>query len=141
LIRYLETSLLIAALTLEPETKRIQRWLDDQQQVHLAISDWVIAEFSAALSVKLRMRGIDNEGRALALSAFAEMASDQLEVFAVSRACFRIAARLADRQASGLRGSDALHLAICQSNGATLHTLDRRLAKAAAALAVPATLV
>ena len=141
MIRYLDTSLLVAALTLEPETKRIQDWLDDQPSAPLAISDWVIAEFSAALSVKLRMRRIGTEDRERALHSFAEMTKNQFEVFAVSRPCFRIAAELADRHDSGLRGSDALHLAICQISGATLHTLDRRLAKAASALAVAATLV
>ena len=141
MIRYLDTSVLVAALTLEPETKRIQRWLEDQLQAQLAISDWVIAEFSAALSVKMRMRGIDTEARTQALEGFAEMQIDQLEIFAVPRPCFHIAAQLADRHSSGLRGGDALHLAICQLDGASLHTLDRRSAKAGPALGVPTELV
>lgn len=141
MIRYLDTSLLVAALTLEPETKSIQRWLADKRQARLAISDWVIAEFSAALSVKLRMRDIDTEDRARALGSFVDMTSDQLEIFAVPRPCFHMAAQLADRHTSGIRGGDALHLAICQLNGATLHTLDRRLAKAGPALGIPTELV
>lgn len=109
-----------------------------QLSATFAVNDWVITEFSAALSVKLRMRGIDTEDRARALLSFTEMTKDQFEVFAVSRSCFRLAAELADPHTSGLRGSDALHP---QTTGATLHTLDRRLSKAAAVLAVPATLV
>jgi uncharacterized protein len=38
---YLDTALLVAALTNEAETKRMQSWLDQQPEDDLAISDWV----------------------------------------------------------------------------------------------------
>ena len=58
---YLDTSLLVAALTNETETRRMQAWLGDQEPSRLGISDWVITEFSAALSMKLRAGQIEDE--------------------------------------------------------------------------------
>lgn len=54
---------------------------------------------------------------------------------------FRAAAALAQHHKSGLRSGDALHLAIAADHGATLHTLDRRLAQAGPLLGVPTHLL
>ena len=51
---------------------------------------------------------------------------------------FRVAARIADQHKLGLRAGDALHLAIAADHGATIATLDKRLADAALALGVTA---
>lgn len=60
---YLDTSLLVAALTREPRTAAIQKWLATQNPEQLAISDWTVTEFSAALSMKVRMRALDDVSR------------------------------------------------------------------------------
>ena len=138
---YLDTSLLVAALTNETETERMQRWLGQQQPDELAISDWVVTEFSSALSIKLRAGQINENQRAEVLSLFTRLVTDSLAVVPVSRLEFRTAARFADQHALGLRAGDALHLAICTDHGATLCTLDRRLANAGSALGVKAMLL
>jgi uncharacterized protein len=138
---YLDTSVLVAALTNESDTPQIQRWLEDQDPADLAASDWVMAEFSSALSIKLRTGQIEPAHRADALALFTRLCRDSFNVLPVSRAQFRLAARFADQAAAGLRAGDALHLAICADCGATLCTLDRRLSAGGLALGVKTRLL
>jgi hypothetical protein len=138
---YVDTSVLVAALTRETETARMQTWLSNQQAGVLAISDWVVTEFSAALSMKLRASDIDAEQRAGVLAAFAALRADSFNVLDVSRPTFRMAALLADQSRLGLRAGDALHLAVCAEHGAELCTLDRRLSAAGRSVGVKATLL
>jgi uncharacterized protein len=133
---YLDTSVLVAALTQEPRTGAVLEWLDAQEPDQLTISEWVVTEFSSAVSIKLRTGQITATERAEALSAFANLRAEGLTVLPISGLHFRIAARFADQQALGLRAGDALHLAVCADHGAALRTLDRRLSEAGPALGV-----
>jgi predicted nucleic acid-binding protein len=133
---YLDTSVLVAALTVEAATGRVQAWMSIPPAEDFAISDWVITEFSSALSIKMRTGQIEASHRADALTAFTTLTSDSFVVLAVTRDQFRTAAHFAALHPLGLRAADALHLAVCADYGATLCTLDRRLGAAAAELGV-----
>jgi uncharacterized protein len=138
---YLDTSLLVTALTTEPEGTRIAAWIRSNSSDDLVISDWVVTEFSAALSMKLRGGQVDPTRRATALSLFSEFCTEKATVLPVEHEHFRAAARFADRYDSGIRAGDALHLAIAFENGATLCTLDRRMSDAGPVLGVATLLV
>ena len=131
---YVDTSAIVSALTSELATQRVQHWMAAQQAGDLAISDWTIAEFSAALSVKLRMGHIDPAEQELALSAFQKNIIKSCILLPIGSAHFRSAARLADRHPLGLRAGDALHIATAIENDAVLCTLDKRLSEVGQAI-------
>lgn len=136
---YLDTSLVVAALTWEVATARVQVWMASERD--LFVSDWVTTETSSALSIKLRTGQIDLDSRARALAMYHRLLADSFTTLPVLPSHYRTAAAFADRHELGLRAGDALHMALAADHGLTLATLDERMAEAGPALGVVTQLI
>jgi hypothetical protein len=125
---YVDTSVLVSALTNEPRTSDAQSWLRSQPPGGLMTSDWTLTEFSSAIALKLRTGVIGAATRAAALAACKRLIAQSFELATIPPTAFGAAARFCDHHSSGLRAGDALHLAIAFEHGATLCTFDQRMA-------------
>lgn len=127
---YLDTSVVVAAVTREPHTEEAHRTLAAAGAV-LAISDWTITEVSAALSMKQRIGALTEPERRIALRTFEQLAQESLVVEHLVPADFVRAAALAGVASPAVRAGDALHLAVVERTGAALVTFDTAMANAA----------
>ena len=133
--------MLVAALTREASTAQVQSWLAEQPPESLIVSDWVVTEFSSALSVKLRSGQLTAKQRADALALFNALVEESFSCLDITQRDFHTAARYADQYQIALRAGDALHLAVAANHGTQLVTLDKGLSAAADAIGVSVQLM
>lgn len=134
---YLDTSFIVSALTAdEVYSDQSRDWLDANAKTPKVISDWVNTEVSSALSLKVRTQELTLTQRAEILVEWTRFRDLSLELIPVSRKEFRAATAFVQQHALGLRAGDALHLALTESVGASLVTLDARMASAAVELGI-----
>jgi predicted nucleic acid-binding protein len=126
---YVDTSVFVAAFTMEPaHTRKAQRFL--MQEADIQASSWTVTEFASALMIKLRRGDIDDDYRLNAWLRFKELISARALVRPVPTDAYMEAADLVI-QSNELRAADALHLVIARQIGCSeLATFDKALAKA-----------
>jgi predicted nucleic acid-binding protein len=127
---YLDTSLVVSLIAVEPSTSAAQQWLGEQGEEDLVISDWVVAEASSALSTIQRVTGLDEKARSRAERNLQALTAAVLGNVPVTRQAFRTAATTGGRADLSLRAGDALHLAVAAEHTARVATTDARQAEA-----------
>jgi len=129
--RYLDTSLIVAALVRESGTEVAKAYLSAAREEFLLASRWVVTEFSSALALKVRTGTITEAEQLAALAMFRRFSAARLRLVDIAAKDFDTAAGLCDQIAAPLRAGDALHLVVCKRTGARLATLDDAMATAA----------
>ena len=125
---YVDTSVIVALLTVEPRTQSVTAWYAGLNDTPTC-SDWLLTEFSSALSIKLRTGQINEVNAKRVRKEFTLMTDGGLRIVPVSRGAFRHAAEMVKQHDHGLRAGDSLHLAVALELGAShMATLDGTLA-------------
>lgn len=130
---YVDTSVAVPLFVPEPASAAVDAWLESCSD-SLVSSDWIMTEFTSALSLKVRRGELTTRQAAAAWKGFGEFCQAGLRLLPVSRKAFDEAARLVRDEASGLRAGDSLHLAMALEAGAVgFATADDTLEKNAKA--------
>ena len=123
---YLDTSVIVAAITGEATASAIRQWRLTHSPIQVT-ADWTLTEVASALAFKVRTRQLEQSQADAAWSVFNRLTdTGALRLLPVSRDDYHQAANLVRTLDTGLRAADALHLAIAQA--AKVHgfaTLDR----------------
>lgn len=133
---YVDTSIIVSAITNEPVTEMVVAWLSRQPAGALWTSDWVDTEVESALAIKARRLLISVDERNDARAQWQQLRAAGLLNIAVASAHFRSATDLVARSATPLRAADALHLAIAVSGDCGVATRDAEFAAAIKAAGV-----
>lgn len=133
---YLDASALVSVIADEPSARRVFASLRERVELPL-ISDFSRAEAAAGLARLIRTgRRSEDMVRAM-YRTLDRWALEAAQPVGIGPSDITQAGELVRRHALSLRTPDAIHIAATHRLGATLLTLDRGMARAAAALGVP----
>ena len=128
---YLDTNLVVALCSAERDSESVAAALAGIKD-RFCISEWTRVEFTSAVGIKFRNRELKEPLARRALSEYYEAFEPGVTVITPSRDDYVLAAFYLQDLRSGLRGGDALHIAVAVNSSATrLLTLDKAFIKAA----------
>lgn len=113
---YVDTSVWCAYCFNEEGGAQAIDWMATADMTRLGSAWWTETEFASALSIQVRKKALSGARLQAAKTRFLE-AMDMVNRLNVIEADFLEAAAWVANPASGLRGGDALHLAVAQRHG------------------------
>ncbi len=125
---YVDTSVIVALLTMEKKTPAAVQWYENLQEVP-TVSDWLLPEFSSAISIKVRTGQLSGANAKETFKEFDLLSDGGLRLVPVSREAFRRAEKMVRTHHDGLRAGDSLHLAVAlELEASHVATLDNNMA-------------
>ena len=135
---YFDTSFLVPFIIPEPTSDAVTKFIGGLPRGELAISHWTEVEFASMLAREVRMGNFDEEAFRTAVTSLASVTHGSFAVFLPDAADYAQARDYLMRHETGLRGGDALHLAIANNRRArAICSLDNGLVKAGKVLGLP----
>jgi hypothetical protein len=138
---YADSSLLVSAFTTEAASEAARASIAGLPEGALFTSRWCQTEVASALALKARRGELPTQLWAQILHRISDLLVGAATFVPIHDALFLAAGEMIERSALPLRGPDALHLAIAQSGGASVWTLDKEMAAAGQAFGLDVRLL
>jgi predicted nucleic acid-binding protein len=140
-VLYFDTSFLVPLILPEATSRRISALVEKLRAEEFTVSHWTRVEFSSLLAREVRMKALDAQAAVRAENRFQALLDEGFVVVLPNADDFNLAKRYLGFFETGLRGGDALHLAIASNRQAdAIYTLDKTMLKAGKFLALPVTM-
>jgi len=134
---YFDTSFVAPLFLQEVTSDVVAAFMQNIPAGQLAVSYWTQVEFSSLLARRVRMQDLTEEVALQTLKNFENALINSYFMIMPTVEDFELATQLLQHHHTGLRGGDALHLAISKNHDAEcLYSLDRGLVKAASSLKI-----
>jgi predicted nucleic acid-binding protein len=135
---YFDTSFIVPYILPEATSNRVQSFFSEHHADALAVSDWTRVEFFSMLAREVRGGGLPEQAAREADLRFEAALAQSFLVVLPDRNDFDLCKRYLGRFETGLRGGDAMHLAVAANHGAQMiYTLDKKLLRAGKMLGLP----
>ena len=131
---YVDSSVWIALLAQEATADALSQWLENESGV-LMTAQWTRTELASAMGIKSRRGELTQNSVQALLNMFEQWVQGGVQLLSVDSQDFVDAAQWCAQVSSGLRGADALHLAVARRHQVShLATLDHDMARNATRL-------
>jgi predicted nucleic acid-binding protein len=136
---YFDTSFLVPLFQEEATSVRVERFMQRVPAGEASISHWTKVEFASLLARDVRMGSLTADEAGSAKTKFDAIVDEAFVVLLPDADDFTLAGKFVGRHQTGLRGGDALHLAIAANRGVErIFSLDKAFVRAGKMLGLPA---
>jgi hypothetical protein len=137
---YFDTSFIVPLLLPEAASDAVEDFVRSLRTGLLATSAWTRVEFSSLVSRQVRMHELDEDQATAVQTRFEQLLAESFRTFIPRAADYDTATMFLRNHRSGLRGGDALHLAVAHNQKVLMvYSLDVRMVEAARMLGIRAT--
>lgn len=137
-MHYLDTCFITPMLLNEATSEAVERYVVRAAVSSLCISQWTRVEFASVVAREVRMKKMKVSQGLAVLAEFDKMVQESLLVLVPVVDDYNLARDYLGKFSTGLRGGDALHLAIAVNHGASkILTLDEGMLTAGKQLKLP----
>lgn len=136
---YFDASFLVPLVKFEAASGKVEAFISSLGAQALCTCHWTLVEIASALSREVRMKAMLAKDAKRALKDVEAIIDSTFEILLTEAADFDRAKDYVARFETGLRGGDALHLAVAARHKVkAIYSLDKAFVKAGKKLGLPA---